>query len=413
MRVAIVGGGIIGLCSAYYLRNSGYQVTVIDSGDGSDGCSFGNAGYLSPSHFIPLAAPGIVSQGLKYLLNASSPFYIQPRINADLIKWCLKFRTNATHKKVAQNSPSLFSLLQYSKSKTIEMANHLEHEFDLQLKGCYMMYRKEKTAHHEMEMAHEAKKLGIDTELYDNRQLNELEPQLGVKAIGAVFYPIDAHLHPVKWMNALKSWLINEGVHFLTNNEVTEFEISDNKIISLSTDNHFNITADYFVLACGSWLPALLAKLGLQMLLQPGKGYSMTFENCEVNLTRPAILVDDRVAMTPFGSSLRIGGTMELSGINFDIRLPRAKAIVDAVNDNFENINLTMPTPEKIWCGLRPVTPDGLPYISRTNKPSNLVVAGGHAMLGISLAAGTGCIVRDIINEQKPEIDISAFDWNR
>ncbi len=413
VKVIVVGSGIIGLCSAYYLQKSGHEVIVIDKSDGTNGCSFGNAGYISPSHFIPLASPGIVAQGIKYMTSVSSPFYIKPRLNVDLMQWCFKFYMNANEKKVNKSIPPLNTLLHYSREKTIEIAQDLNNCFDLQLKGCYMMYRLSKTMDHEMELAEQARSLGIETISYNQNEIQALEPGLGAIALGAILYPIDAHLNPNKWVEAMKDHLLEKGAQFIWNAALEGVQKRKNKIQTIGLSNNEKLPCDHLVVATGAWLPPVLSKMGIKLLLQAGKGYSTTYDNLDKNLSKPAILVDDRVAMTPWGSSLRIGGTMELSGINHQIRMPRVEAIVNAVNKNFTELHLPMPAMNKIWCGLRPVSPDGLPYISNSRDLENITVAGGHAMLGISLAAGTGKIVDDLVNKRNTEINISAFDISR
>jgi D-amino-acid dehydrogenase len=303
--------------------------------------------------------------------------------------------------------------LHYSREKTIEIAQDLNNNFDLQLRGCYMMYRLPKTMDHEIELAQHARTLGIETVNYNQNEINALEPGLGSTSIGAVLYPIDAHLNPNKWMAAMKEHLEKKGAQFIWNAALKTVHKSKNKIQSIRLSNNEILECDHLVVATGSWLPSILSQLGIKLLLQAGKGYSTTYDNLDKNLSKPAILVDDRVAMTPWGKSLRIGGTMELSGINHDVRMPRVEAIVNAVNRNFTELHLPMPTVDKIWCGLRPVSPDGLPYISNAKAIDNITIAGGHAMLGISLAAGTGKIVDDLVNKRRTDVDISAFAISR
>ncbi|HTF28606.1 MAG TPA: FAD-dependent oxidoreductase, partial [Flavitalea sp.] len=167
------------------------------------------------------------------------------------------------------------------------------------------------------------------------------------------------------------------------------------------------------LLAAGSWLPVLARKLGIHLLLQAGKGYSITYKNMIQNLRYPAILVDDRVAMTPMGNDLRMGGTMEISGINDSILIKRVQSIFRAAKNYYPSLPVEFPAQDKIWSGLRPLTPDGLPYIGRHTRYSNLTIAGGHAMLGLSLAAATGQLVEEIIGYKKTSLDIMAFDVER
>ncbi|MBK9256777.1 MAG: FAD-dependent oxidoreductase [Saprospiraceae bacterium] len=412
MHIIVIGGGVIGLSTAYFLTKAGHQVTIIDRGKGTDNCSFGNAGYISPSHFIPLATPGIVAQGLKWMLSATSPFYIKPRWNGALIKWGWQFYKNANEKTVRQNAQHLHTILQLSRNLTIEMDTELNGGFELRQNGCLMLYQNKDTGKHEAEMALEAKKYGIEAPVLTKPEIQKMEPDMELNIIGGVYYPIDCHLHPAKMMSTLSRYLTDTGVNILYQHEVSGFEMSGTKIKSVITDKS-KLNADEIVLAPGSWLPEIMQKLNLDLLLQPGKGYSTTYQNLTNNLRHPAILVDERVAMTPLGKDLRIGGTMELAGIQSKKNMNRVTPIVDAANKYFKNLHLSYPNEDDVWTGLRPVTPDGLPYIGRQSAYKNLIVAGGHAMLGISLAAATGLLVSQIVNGENPEIDISAFRVER
>jgi D-amino-acid dehydrogenase len=166
-------------------------------------------------------------------------------------------------------------------------------------------------------------------------------------------------------------------------------------------------------LANGAWLPVTSEKLGIPLLLQAGKGYSMTFENVDRNLRYPAILVDKRVAMTPMGADLRMGGTMEISGLNSPLLIKRAQAIYAGAKAYYPDLPVNMMPKEKIWHGLRPLTPDGLPYIGGHSKYNNVIIAGGHAMLGVSLAAGTGKLVEELISKKPTSINMTAFKPER
>jgi len=412
MKVTIIGGGVVGLCCAYYLNKEGYEVTVIDRNDITDGCSFGNMGYISPSHFIPLATPGIVSQGLRWMLNPSSPFYIKPRLNRELIQWGLTFWKNSNAQKVKENIPHLNNLLQLSRELMNDLKKEFNDSFTMIEKGCWTLYKNEKTADHERHLAEQAVSLGLKTQTYSASQVQELEPEVEVDAAGGVLWLDDCHLDSAKLMKALHHFLQTEGVKFFLNSEVKRFERTNGKINSVITDKD-KIDTDEIIIANGSWMPAVARMAGIHLLMQPGKGYSVVYENMEKNLRRPAILIEARTAMTPIDRWLRIGGTMELSGHSDNVLPKRVTAIYDSVKKYFPSLNISQPEPGKAWYGYRPVTPDGLPYIGKHKKISNLTFAGGHAMLGVSAAAATGKLVNEILGNRPTSIDIFAFDPER
>lgn len=412
MDVTIIGGGVIGLSSAYYLNKTGISVTVIDSGDITNNCSFGNMGYISPSHFTPLASPGIISQGLKWMLSPSSPFYIKPRLNADLIEWGIKFWKSSNAATVEKNTPHLSNLLQLSRKLIDELRNDIGDTFDMETIGCLMLCKEQKTLDHEFEMADEAEILGLKVSRLLKDDVQQLEPNVEVNVAGGVLFKDDCHFNPGKMMVVLKKYLEERGVKFVLNSTVTGFEKNGSEITAIITDKE-KINCTQVVLAAGSWLPVVAKKLDIKLLLQPGKGYSYTYPYVEKNINYPAILVDGRCAITPWGNSLRIGGTMELSGINNKILIKRMEGIYNSAKEFYPGLKIDFPPSDKIWSGLRPVTPDGLPYIGKHSAYENLVIAGGHAMLGITLGSGTGKIVSEILQRKTTSTDISAFRVER
>lgn len=410
--VTIIGGGIIGLCSAYYLQKSGCKVEIIERGDITDGCSFGNMGYMSPSHFVPLASPGIISEGLKYMMSSSSPFYVKPRLNWDLLQWGYHFLKSSTATNVKKNAPHLNDILQLSRHLINDLKNDLGDVFDMEEKGCLMMCKEETTLHHEFQLADEAEKFGLKVERLSKQEVQALEPDVEVNVSGAVLFKDDCHFNPGKLMKALRSRLENKGVTFQLNTTVTGFEKKNGKVTAIITDKG-KFKTEEVVIANGSWLPEVAKMLGIKLLLQPGKGYSYTYPFVEKNIHYPAILVDGRCAITPWKHQLRIGGTMELSGINNKVLIKRMKGIYDSARDFYPGLEIDFPPIDKIWNGLRPVTPDGLPYIGKTSSYENVIFAGGHAMLGISEGTGTGKIVSQLVSNQTPQIDLSAFRVQR
>ncbi|HSU28726.1 MAG TPA: FAD-dependent oxidoreductase, partial [Chitinophagaceae bacterium] len=403
MKVTIIGGGVIGLCCAYYLRKEGHEVTVIDNNDITTGCSFGNMGYISPSHFIPLASPGIISQGLKWMLSSSSPFYIKPRLNIDLIRWGIRFWKSSNKKWVEKNAPRLNDLLQLSRHCMNELKAELPAPFDMIEKGCWMLYKSDKTGDHEKKLAEQAGQLGLKTISCDAAQVQSYEPEVEVNVKGGILYLDDCHINTSAFMQVLYTSLQKEGVKFWLNTEVTGFEKKEGRIISILTGEN-KMDTEEVILANGSWMGKTSALLGISMLMQPGKGYSISYDSLSRNLHYPSILVDDRAATTPIGSWLRIGGTMELSGHSDTILPKRVMAIYHAFKKYYPGVNIREPDLQKAWFGYRPVTPDGLPYIGRDHQFSNLSFAGGHAMLGVSAAAGTGKLMAQILGNKQSSI---------
>jgi D-amino-acid dehydrogenase len=412
MQVTIIGGGVIGLCSAYYLQKEGHEVTVIERNNITDGCSFGNMGYISPSHFVPLASPGIISQGLKWMMSSSSPFYIKPRLNWDLLRWGMVFWKKSNVQQVDKSMPHMNNLLQLSRELMNDLKRELPDSFDMTEKGCWMLYKTEKTADHEKHLAEQANQFGLKTIMCDAQQVQARETEVEVNVAGGILYLDDCHLNPEKFMHSLYHYLQKAGVKFWLNTEVEGFKRSNRTISSVITDK-MELDCEELVIANGSWLGNISKLLGIKMLMQPGKGYSLVYNDLQKNLQYPAILVDDRTATTPIGPWLRIGGTMELSGHSDNILPKRVEALHKAFKKYYPAMNIPEPDPSRAWFGYRPVTPDGMPYIGRHEKYRNLSYAGGHAMLGVSAAAGTGKLIGEIIGGKKTSIEILAFDAAR
>jgi D-amino-acid dehydrogenase len=411
-QTIIIGGGVIGLSCAYYLQKEGYKVTVIDRGDITDSCSFGNMGFMSPSHFVPLASPGIISEGIRHMLNSRSPFYIKPRLDLDLIKWMWQFWKSCKASVVKKNAPHLNKILMLSRDLINAMRDDLGDVFNMEEKGCLMMCREQKALDHEFHLADDAEKLGLKVERLNKQQVQELEPDVELNVSGAVLFKDDCHFDPGKFMVVLKKYLENNGVRFQLHTTVTGFEKAGNKVSSVIT-NKGSFSCGQLIIASGSWLPVVGKMLGINLLLQAGKGYSYTYDNVEKNIRYPAILVEGRCAITPWGHRLRIGGTMEIGGINNNVLPKRMEGIYNGVRSFYPGLKILPPPVDKIWNGLRPVTPDGLPYIGRTEKYNNVILAGGHAMLGVSEASGTGKLVSEMIAGKQTIIDINAFRLSR
>ncbi len=413
-KAIIIGGGIIGLSSAYYLQQQGWQVTVLDKGDFSDNCSYGNCGYICPSHFIPLATPGVVKQGLKWMWNSKSPFYVQPKLDFNLIDWGMKFMRIATLKHVNDAAIPLRDIAMLSQKEYVSWLQQPGFNFAYEHKGLLEIFQTdagEAHAHHTIEKAHE---IGLtDTVLLSKEQLQALEPHTPLNARGAILFNCDAHCYPNKLMQNLLQYLPAAGVQLKPNEEVLQIEKKGNHINKVITASSA-YEADAVVLATGSWSRQVAALMDVKVAMMPGRGYSYTLENSPYKVNYPAVLIEGRAAITPMdGNKIRFGGTMEITSHKTPPRSNRVQGILDAVKRYYPEFDIPMPTMDKIWYGYRPVSADGLPYIGRSKKIDNLVIATGHSMLGLSLGAGTGKLVSEILQGKPTSMNIAPFNPDR
>ncbi len=414
MKVVVIGGGVIGLSSAYFLQEAGHSVTVIDQTDISNNCSYGNAGYVCPSHFVPLATPGIVKQGLKWMLNPQSPFYVKPRLSWSLMQWGLKFMQMATPENVEKAAIPLKDYALVSQHWYEEWAKLPQFKFAYEHKGLLEIFQTDKVADHSHHLVKKAHEIGLtDTRLLNQEELFALEPQHKMNAIGAVYFACDAHLYPNKLMKQLIEDLKSKGVQFCLGETVKGFEKENGKIKSVITDKN-KYTPDTVVLATGSWSREMVQQLGITMPLMPGRGYSVTLENSPYQTNYPSVLVEGRVALTPMdGNKMRFGGTMEITTTQAPPQMNRVVGVLKAVKKFFPEFDIPTPSWEQVWYGYRPCSADGLPYLGRSRKIQNLVIATGHSMIGLSLGAGTGKLVAEIIDEKPTSIDISFYNPER
>ncbi|TMM57506.1 FAD-dependent oxidoreductase [Maribacter algarum] len=411
-NIVIIGGGIVGLSSAYFLQKEGHQVTVIDKSDITSGASFVNAGYLTPSHIIPMASPGKITQGLKWMFNSASPFYMKPRWDVDFFKWSWYFKKSSTKAKVEKAIPVIkdVNLLSRDLFEGIRASGDLG-DFQLERKGLLMIYKTQASYEHEMEVARKASFLGLEVNELNKSQLSEIEPNIKIDAKGAVHYECDGHTTPTEIMPKMLQYLKNVGVKIRTNEEVLDLSLSNSQIKGIKTSKG-SISADEIVLAAGSWTGILSKKLNIKLSLQAGKGYRINVKR-PLGISMPAVLMESSMAVTPMNGFTRFAGTMEFSGINDTIRKERVEAIAVGAQKYYPELEITTEEKSQAKSGMRPVTPDGLPYIGRSNKIKNLTFATGHAMMGWSLGPATGKLVSEIIDSKKTSMDIDAFNPQR
>ncbi len=410
-KCIIIGGGVIGLCTAYYLQKEGHQVTVIDQSSMNNGASYVNAGYISPSHIIPLSAPGVVKKGIEWMFDPSSPFYVKPRMDADFLRWAWAFNKSCTEKHVKDSMRVIRNIAVFSHELYQDISKEDDFNFHLEKKGLLMLCKTEKMLEEEIEVAELASKVDLEATVLDREALKLLEPNLKVDAIGATFYKCDAHSTPLEFMTDLKKHLLKNGVEILSNQEVIDIDIKDNKIQAVKSSKGL-IKGDEFVLAAGSWTGLVAKKLGMRLLLQAGKGYRINVTR-EIGIKYPAILAEAKVAVTPMNGFTRFAGTMEINKINDDVNPVRVKAIAKAATDYYPEVVIQSEEMKNAASGLRPLSPDGLPYIGRTKNCTNLTIATGHAMMGWTMATGTGKLVSEIISSKKTTLDLDPFNPDR
>lgn len=413
MKIHIIGGGVIGLCSAYYLQQAGHEVSVIDQGDFSAGCSFGNAGMVVPSHFIPLASPGVIAKGLKWMFQSSSPFFIKPRLNISLLQWLWQFYRACHPDRVKEAMPIIRDLNQGSKALYDELSKGLALPFDYESRGLLMLYRTPKGEQEELSTAATANQIGVEARPLTPAEVQQLEPNTTVNSLGGVLYPGDAHLSPHQFMAALIQELRQNGVSFIPQAQVKAWQTSKGKITHVLIQGKEKIEVDQVVLAAGSWSEKLLRGLNIKMPIQDGKGYSITLPEPTHRPILPSILSEDKVAITPMGKDLRFGGTLELGGMNRSINPHRVKGILSALPQYYPDLAIPQQEDLDIWLGFRPCSPDGLPYIGPSRHIQNLVIAGGHAMMGLSLGPITGKLVAEVIEKKKPSVKLSFLHPER
>jgi D-amino-acid dehydrogenase len=403
----IVGGGVVGLSIAHYLAREGHSVRVLERDDSlSKSCSEGNAGMIVPSHFIPLAAPGVISQGLKWMCNPKSPFFLRPRLSPSLARWIWLFAKHSTKKHVADSQELLRDLSLESRRLHLELAN--TQDFPLIQKGLLMLCQSEAGLEEEAEVAEQAHTLGLEAEVCDPSRIRELEPQAEIEATGAVWWPQDCHLSPLDFIGALRQSITRNGGDFISG-EATSLTIGRDRVESITTREGEILSAETIILAGGIHTTSLANQAGLRLPMQGGKGYSVTLPHPRPNPLLCSLLKEGRVAVTPMGDQLRVAGTMEICGENTSINHTRLQGVIEwfcRFYPQFQPKDFEGLDP---WVGLRPCSPDGLPYLGRAPRFSNLIVATGHSMMGLSLAPVTGRLVADLVSGHQPTIDITQL----
>lgn len=413
MKIIVLGAGVIGITAAWYLRQKGFEVTVIErqSGAGLE-TSFANGGQISVSHAEPWANPGAPKKVLKWLMKEDAPLLF--RLRADLLqwRWGMQFLRECTPERTRHNIIQIVNLGTYSRRALQQLRRDTGIHYDELSKGILHFYTSEQEFAEALEPAKIMREFGCDRHVISTQQAIALEPALASiqhQIAGATYTAADESGDAHQFTQNLASLCAAQGVQFLYNSSIVALNSDGQKITGVRTKSdqgEQTFTADNYVLALGSYSPQLVKPLGLDLLIYPAKGYSATFPIIQADKAPNVSLTDDefKLVFSRLGDRLRVAGTAELNGYSTELNEVRCKAIT-------RRVMLLFPDVVDIdrvhyWTGLRPATPSNVPYIGRS-KIANLWLDTGHGTLGWTHACGSGRALADIVAGQKPEVDFA------
>ncbi|MGY8824196.1 MAG: NAD(P)/FAD-dependent oxidoreductase [Candidatus Latescibacterota bacterium] len=394
VEVLIIGGGVAGVCAAHALARRGHEVVLLEKGEICAGASHGNAGLIVPSHSVPLAEPGAIAQGMKWLFNPESPFYIKWRWDRALWSWLWHFRRAATHARVRQAMPLLRDM--HLESLRLFQALAGEIDFEFGQRGRLLLCRTQRGLEVVGKEADLMRAIGLEVQLLDAEGVRALDSNVVFDCVGAAYYAQDAHVQPAHFVRALAGHASQLGAELCVGTEVLDIEGHNGHIERVRTTRG-DYAAAHIVLAGGAWSPQLVENLELKLPIQPAKGYSVGIDRPEACPQIPFMLTEAKVAVTPLEEQVRFAGTLEMAGLDFSLNRRRVDAMLRAVADYVPAWSVDHLKVREVWRGLRPCSPDGLPFIGRANAWDNLIVAAGHGMCGLSLGPVTGEIVAHLV----------------
>lgn len=407
MKTVIIGGGVIGLLSAYELRRRGREVVVIDKGELASGASLGNAGWITPSLSGPVPAPGLVAESIKWMLKPDSPLFISPVAVPRMLGWLLAF-WRYSNKRAYQAGFTALAELNQRTMTDFEALQAAGMDFKLYREGLLFVSLGDATLSQLFAEFEELAGYGLGEPIRFSRdETLEREPGLRPEIAGSVLMPEERHVRPEALNAAAIDWLRRHDVELLTGTTVLDFDIENGKVTAVRTSSG-TIEADQVLIATGAESAALSRKLGARVPMQAGKGYSVTIEQAKLRVNGPMYMQEARVAVTPFEGSLRVAGTMELSGVNNNLdgrRLTGLKKSADRFMNGWEQGESAVE-----WVGMRPMLPDGLPAIGRLPGSKNAFIASGHAMLGITLGPTTAAAIAELMNDEESAFNLKPYD---
>ena len=407
--VIVVGGGVVGLACAYALLGRGRSVCVLEGDDLGSGASHGNCGLLTPSHALPLTRPATLRQALRCIGKPDSPLYVRPRLDLDFLLWGLRFVRHCGSRQMARALRARSALLERSLELTAEWIAREGFECEWQSSGLLEVYGEESALPGADKVQAILAEHGLDSRRLSADETREREPALTASSVvGGLLHPRDAHLRPDSFLAELARAVRGRGGVIHPDCPVQEI-LHDDRAQRLRTFGGEWVSSQ-LVLATGAWTPDLAKGLGLRLPIQAGKGYSLTIPPPDGAPKMPLLLHEANMAVTPWPSGLRLGGTMELSGRNLDI-LPGRISALRAGGARFLDCDLTSAGDE--WVGWRPMTPDELPLIGPSPVSKRILVATGHGMMGVSMCAATGDLVARMLCDEDPGIDPGPYSATR
>ncbi len=410
--VLVIGGGVVGLFCAYYLRRSGAGVAVAERGPvgGPQSCSYGNTGFVGTQGAAPLAEPGVLGQGLRWLLNPESPFYIRPRLDAGLLRWLWHFR-RACNPGDAQ---ACYRVLLDMKKRSLPILRELcaagGLAGTLTVPGMVVAFKTPQGFEKACRAVPAAVAGGVPLRQLSPAELRALEPDAEFDICGALYNEEGAAVRVPDFVVELGRKLTALGVQVHPHAGVTDFEVTGHAVSRVRTALG-DFRPGEVVIAAGAWSAECARKLGVRLQLQPAKGYSITVTAPRNAPRRPVLLAEGKVALMPLGDRLRFGGTLELTGLDAGISRRRVHGIRRAVRSYLPELEATETI--EVWSGLRPCTPDSLPLLGRAGPYRNVWVASGHGYIGMGLAPVSGKLLAQLVAGEQPDMDLAPFQVGR
>ena len=404
--VLVLGGGVIGLACALYLLRAGRSVTVLEQGTAAAACSHGNCGTITPSHAMPLAMPGMVAQALRWLFKADAPFRVAPRLDFALLEWLLQFAHRCTWADFRRTTAAKAPLLRLARQAIEELIRDERMDCEFEMTGTLNVYRDTAAFGKSAWLPTALRDVGMQIEEIDGARCRELEPALNGSIVGGYFNPQDAHLRPDRYAAALTQAVKARGGQILESTKITGFRLDGDRVGAVATERG-GFTGRDVVFALGAWSPLLARQLDLRIPIQPGKGYSITYDRPQRCPRIPLTLKERAVCVTAWNSGYRLGSTMEFAGYDESLNRTRLDALRRGAAEYLHEPE--GPNVVEEWYGWRPMTYDDLPILGRAARVQNLVMATGHGMLGVTMSAATGLLIGELVTGQAPSLDLAPF----